>query len=425
MLKEKIDKIKNSKGSGVGPFVNSIKNRKELIKEIESLTSFLDEEYGEVSLSQRIYHLIFDSGIERCDCGSPKKFNKNNRLSAERNKINSNYYSHCEDIGCLVKKFKETTSGKKAYGALIYQIQTFEDFRINLEEKTSFLDLHYETIRISQRLYHVFFNYYEIEKCPVCLNPRKFSTTKGFSEIREKRGFNYWIVCSNKKCMAIHSQKIFKESLLEKYGVDNQWKIPGYRESIEKTNLKKYGSKYFAGTKEFKKKCQETYDRDWGGKHPTSHNSVQKKKGETNLEKYGYACALNNPEINDKHTRSCYKTKKYTMPSGKIVYFQGYENFALDRILKEGTDENDIVVGRGEIYKSIGDFKYILNGKERLYFPDIYLKNLNKVIEVKSKYTYELDLEINSLKKESIEKSGIQFEFWIFSDSTKDLTILK
>jgi hypothetical protein len=47
------------------------------------------------------------------------------------------------------------------------------------------------------------------------------------------------------------------------------------------------------------------------------------------------------------------------------------------------------------------------------YYPDFYIKNENKIIEVKSEYTYNSDLEINLLKKQSFIDNDINFEFVI------------
>jgi len=426
MLNQELKTLRESKKI-IGPISRRIKGNLELEGEIRNLTPYLDEVYGEVSFSQRLYHLIFEEhGIEKCECGCPKKFNKNNRLSTDRNKINSNYHPYCENIECLVKNFRKTTKGKQAYGAFVDKIRKDPNLVKLAEQKTSFLDPHYKEIRIPQRLYHIFFNFYEIEKCPYCSDPKKYTPVKGFSEDRYKSGYNYWNTCGKKECSYEYRNGRIKESIMEKYGVDNIWDIPGYRESFEKSNLERHGVKYYMGSKDFQKKCQEKYDKDWGGRHPTSHDSVKEKKMKTNLEKYGYKCVLNNPEISEKQIKSSYQTKKYKMPGGKIVNVQGYEEYAIKRIIGEKmAAEEDIIMGRSEIHKYLGDFIYELDGKEKFYFPDIYLKNLNKIIEVKSKYTYEAYMEINTLKMESVTSKGIEFEFWIFSDSTKDLTIIR
>ncbi len=48
------------------------------------------------------------------------------------------------------------------------------------------------------------------------------------------------------------------------------------------------------------------------------------------------------------------------------------------------------------------------------YFPDIFISKDNKIIEVKSTWTYKCKKETNLLKKEACEKQGYIFEFWIY-----------
>jgi hypothetical protein len=59
--------------------------------------------------------------------------------------------------------------------------------------------------------------------------------------------------------------------------------------------------------------------------------------------------------------------------------------------------------------------------------PDVYLdlliKNENKIIEVKSEWTYKLHEKRNIAKKAECIKQGFKFEFWIFNNK-KELTIL-
>lgn len=57
---------------------------------------------------------------------------------------------------------------------------------------------------------------------------------------------------------------------------------------------------------------------------------------------------------------------------------------------------------------------YKLNQKEFKYYPDIYIKSENKIIEVKSSWTYEKNLVKNILKALATMKLGYSFEFWIY-----------
>lgn len=56
---------------------------------------------------------------------------------------------------------------------------------------------------------------------------------------------------------------------------------------------------------------------------------------------------------------------------------------------------------------------YIYNNKTRRYYPDIYIPSQNKIIEVKSDYTYNKTLEQNKCKMKKCVEDGINFEFWI------------
>lgn len=71
------------------------------------------------------------------------------------------------------------------------------------------------------------------------------------------------------------------------------------------------------------------------------------------------------------------------MPSGIIRKVQGYEPFALDDLIKKYNEEQ-IKTDR----KNIPRIPYKLEGKQKYYFPDIYIPDENFIIEVKSNYTY-------------------------------------
>ena len=78
--------------------------------------------------------------------------------------------------------------------------------------------------------------------------------------------------------------------------------------------------------------------------------------------------------------------------------------------------ETDLVVHTG-----VPTIRYKLD-RERVHFPDILVLSENKLIEVKSTYTYFKDQPKNDAKKEAALASGFLYEFWIF-DSKRNLTI--
>jgi len=114
----------------------------------------------------------------------------------------------------------------------------------------------------------------------------------------------------------------------------------------------------------------------------------------------------------DKSLHS-YNFKEYVLPSGKIEHVQGYEGRAID-ILLETYTEDDLIINNKEIKSLIGQIEYLTSdGRTHFYVPDIYIKSLNKIIEVKSNWTYEINKEINELKKKACLDRGVDFEFMI------------
>lgn len=114
-----------------------------------------------------------------------------------------------------------------------------------------------------------------------------------------------------------------------------------------------------------------------------------------------------------KAKRGKSKRKLFTFPSGNIVSVQGYEPWALELLLKNGIDETDITVNFEEMPKTV----YFFKEKQRRYFPDIYIKSQNKIIEVKSTYIFIKDYEQNLAKYFRCKSLGIEMEFYIFEDN--------
>lgn len=147
------------------------------------------------------------------------------------------------------------------------------------------------------------------------------------------------------------------------------------------------------------------------------------KRKETNLKRYGCQYPMQNAQVFENNKNSNFKSKVFEFSSGRIEKVQGYEPHAIDILLKEGYSEEDIVVNVAEMPR----FQYTgLDDKLHKYYPDIYLKSENKIIEVKSEYTYKKDFERNQLKKACVEKSLVKFEFWILKKVKQEykLTIL-
>lgn len=132
----------------------------------------------------------------------------------------------------------------------------------------------------------------------------------------------------------------------------------------------------------------------------------------------------NDPKFADKQFKSTGRYKEIIMPSGKIVKVQGYEDMAVFKLLKD-YDETDLYIGAINIHKEIGLIKYKWNNTIKKYYPDIYIKSENKIIEVKSPFTFNLKEDINYAKKDACILMGLNFSFMIIDPLGKNIKIIE
>lgn len=153
------------------------------------------------------------------------------------------------------------------------------------------------------------------------------------------------------------------------------------------------------------------------------------------IEIYGTEHAAQVDEIFKRMQESAFSTKMYKFPSGRIDQIQGYEYLCLDYLIhKEKIPEEDIVTG----CESMPKIWYTFKNKKCRYYPDIFIPKQNRLVEVKSTYTYQLDKEKNHAKWKKASKK-YQFEVYIYdgkkqlveewiykrNDSNNNLLILK
>ena len=127
----------------------------------------------------------------------------------------------------------------------------------------------------------------------------------------------------------------------------------------------------------------------------------------------GYENPQQNSEIAEKTAKNSYRRKTYLLPSGKELICQGYEPFALDKLInEENIDENDIVTG----CKNVPTIWYNDDsGKKHRHYVDIFIKSQNRCIEVKSTWTAEMKKSNIFLKQNSGKQLGYSYEIWIFN----------
>ena len=262
-------------------------------------------------------------------------------------------------------------------------------------------------------------------KCAICDKSTFFS----------KRQNKYLLTCSRKCRGKLVSLDPFvkekkRRTCLKKYGVENPQQNKEIRDRTSKTclllygqsgfniqqalitNLEKYGVENPQQNKEIRDRTAATNIKRYG---QDGFNPVTTKM--TMMERYGVENALQNPEIFERchqaQIQSRYKFKSFLSPSGKTIWYQGYEKFVLE-YLYNLYDESDITNERFEV----PTIKYEFNGKSHTYFPDIYIKSINHLIEVKSTYTFDAFMDLNLAKQKAAEDLGYNHSIIIWSPTS-------
>lgn len=226
-----------------------------------------------------------------------------------------------------------------------------------VEEATSFINPHYRDITFSQRLYHIRHCMAELGLCPVCRGIGKFGGSK--------RGYN--ISCSP-ECIKNRIQS----SMVEKYG-DLYSRTNEFKLRFESTSMDIYGVTNPTLSPDIKEKMMATNRDRYGGNSSFNSPKVRELFKENMMKKYGVDHPAKLMEVQIKCQKTGTNYRDYTMPSGKIVRVQGYEDHALNLLLKDYKEE-DIICGK----KQVGRVKY---GNGRSYYPDFRIGST--FIEVK------------------------------------------
>lgn len=159
----------------------------------------------------------------------------------------------------------------------------------------------------------------------------------------------------------------------------------------------------------------QTFRDKYGTTHASNTPHIIEKTKNTNLERYGTIYPAQSRLINS----NTFKSKKYITPNQNEYIIQGYEDLALDELYLIN-DENNVIIGK----KNVPRVNYLFNNKSKMYYPDIFLPLQNRIIEVKSTWTYKVQLDKNILKAEQCKNLGYKFEFWIY-DIKKNKEIIR
>lgn len=181
------------------------------------------------------------------------------------------------------------------------------------------------------------------------------------------------------------NQKVKNTSLLL-YGVDNINKLETISERKRKTNYERRGVEY-----------------------PTQCFEVVTLREKNNLFKYGVPNPIQVSEFFEKQQHQLYAIKEYMWKTGEISKVRGYEPIVLKELEDNGYSYDDVKTSA----KDMPCVWYYYKGKKRRYYPDLYIPKENLIIEVKSTYTNNCNIEINQLKYEAVKKLGFNFRLEI------------
>lgn len=252
-----------------------------------------------------------------------------------------------------------------------------------------------------------FDNFQQGQRCRKCYNDNRPLDYKFISNFFNKKGFELITkeyknntIDMECKCANNHILNISYNKLLLGYKCNNcinYEKLQIIKTFFEENNCKLLDTEYNNS-----KHCMK-YICICGNESKISFNNFKKGKRCKN-------CGI------EKSMKSSNQFKNYTFESGKIIKIQGFEHFALDELVKI-FNEDDIITKRSEMPKII----YKLKDKEHRYYPDIWIKSINKIIEIKSSYTYKYDLIKNINKALSTRKLKYDFEFWVYIQEKKNI----
>lgn len=234
-----------------------------------------------------------------------------------------------------------------------------------------------------------------------------------------------------------------KQNYLAKTDGKYEWSMqnPEVHEKIKATNRERTGYDYYLQNPEFRAKIQQAYFEETGYMNPAQNPTSKENFKQTNIERRGvphhmkdpklveqmrinyleksggmYEHPMQDPEIYAKSARSMLKYKSYSYPCGRETLVQGYESFCLNDLIEEGVDENEIcnqVEFKNDI-QPMPSIWYSFGERKRRYFPDIYIPSQNKIIEVKSPWTFKKDIAKNIAKAQACIAQGYEFELRIY-----------
>lgn len=163
--------------------------------------------------------------------------------------------------------------------------------------------LHYfnDCYNIYEALYRLKYNISECPKCKFCGKQLQWTPKKGYqtycskkcqcADIQDKL-VQGTIAKYGISCIFQDRDKI-KQSILDKYGVDNVMKLDYFKEKSKETCRKRFGVDYPSQSQQILNNTKQKFIEKYGVDNPAKSDAIKRKIKNTCIKKYGdYACNL-------------------------------------------------------------------------------------------------------------------------------------
>jgi hypothetical protein len=259
-----------------------------------------------------------------------------------------------------------------------------------------------------------------------CGRPARF-----FSDKSRKPKYTcsrYWQECPAK--IKLGREK-YTATMIARHGVAVPMKDPNLDAQRRKTNLKRYGAEQVMQSKKVQKKYRRTLKARYGATHVSQVPGVldkanatrivngtvggdDEKKKQSSRAKYGTDWPMQNPEVFQRNVDACFKSKPTQLPSGAIVFLQGYEPLVLNYLLANGYSEHEF------LWAGKPSFLYRdASGKTRRYHPDFVLPQRKTVIEVKAQKWLDRDKDNIIRKGNAVADAGWEFTLAVMGNKIR------
>ena len=120
--------------------------------------------------------------------------------------------------------------------------------------------------------------------------------TKGYRALLKPNGY-----CC--ECAKNVGKERYKQTCLQKYGVEFTTPSKQVKDKIKKTCLQKYGVEHIGQSKEIKEKTKQTCLQKYGVESASQCKEIKDKVKRNNLEKYGVENYLQTDECKEKNQK--------------------------------------------------------------------------------------------------------------------------